>query len=130
MKNRKIIVFILSSMLIILMGFVYKSAHPTTKPIAQQDVDIKLAARQLVQELARSNTTHMYGDKVVQTYGSITNIQGNVLTLESCVVVTLMNKPKSLVDIGDRVTIKGRCIGYDDFLHEVKLDQASIIHKQ
>jgi hypothetical protein len=33
----------------------------------------------------------------------------------------------SKLKVNDTIVVKGRCIGYDDLLEEIKLDQCSIV---
>lgn len=129
MRNRRTLFFIVGCILAILLVILYKTVYPEPRNIAAQRVDFNIPASELVHEMALTETAKKYGDKVVQTFGSITAINGNVITLETDVVVTLLDGSKLDLEKGDSITVKGRCIGYDDLLEEVKLDQASIIHE-
>ncbi|MDP5101957.1 MAG: hypothetical protein NWQ09_11580, partial [Nonlabens sp.] len=59
--------------------------------------------------------------------GTVTSQQDSMLTLENAVFIQ-MQKPMKL-KLNKQVTVKGRCMGYDDLLQEIKIDQA-IIEKQ
>jgi hypothetical protein len=39
----------------------------------------------------------------------------------------MKEKPKAAIKAGDAIKIKGRFVGYDDLLEELKMDQVSIL---
>lgn len=117
----------IGSLLAILIIIVYKTVYPEPRNIAAQRADFNLAANELAQNMVHAEAAKKYGDKVIQTFGRIAAIDGNVITLEDGVVVSLLDISQLVHEKGDSITVKGRCVGYDDLLQEVKLDQASII---
>lgn len=72
-------------------------------------------------------TAVSYIDEVAQVNGSVTAYEGNTLELDYKVQVNLVNNPDSTVQIGSVVSVKGRCVGYDDLLEVVKMDQAMLL---
>ncbi|WP_067035451.1 hypothetical protein [Allomuricauda sp. CP2A] len=129
MGNRKTRLLVIGLLLGVLIVIVYKTLYPEHRNIAAQSVDFILSANELTQEMSQSEMAKKYGDKVIHTYGRISAITGNIITLEDGVVVNLLDISGHVLEIGDSIAIKGRCIGYDDLLEEVKLDQASIIQE-
>jgi hypothetical protein len=128
MRNRRTILMAIGLVMAIAIVVVYKTLFPEPKNIAIQRVDFTLSAKALVNEMSSEENTKKYGDKVVQTFGRIIAIDGSTITLGDGVVVNLMDSNPEL-EKGDSITVKGRCIGYDDLLGEVKLDQATIIQE-
>lgn len=127
MRNRRTRLLVIGLLLAILTVVVYKRVYPEPKNIAAQRADFILSAKELTQEMSQAELAKKYGDKVVRTFGKISAIDGNVITLDDGVVVHLLDSSGLELEKGDSIAIKGRCIGYDDLLEEVKLDQASII---
>ena len=127
MKSRCILLLVLGVALIVLMVFVYKSIFPEPRNIQEQPIDFSLSAEKLGLEMADSDRALQYGDKVIHTYGKISSVDGNVVTLNKTIVVHLLDPTGHVLKEGDSISLKGRCIGYDDLLGEVKLDQASIV---
>jgi len=127
MRNRRARLLVIGLLLAVLMVIVYKMIYPEPRNIAMQSADFTLSAKELAQEMSHAEMAKKYGDKVVHTFGRISAIDGNVITLEDGVVVHLLDNSGLELEKGDSIAIKGRCIGYDDLLEEVKLDQASII---
>ena len=127
MKSRKILLLAMGLALMILMVIVYQTMFPEPRNISELPADFNLSAEKLALEMADSDKAVQYGDKVIHTYGKISAIEGNVITLGGSIVVHLLDPLGKVFQKGDSIAIKGRCIGYDDLLGEVKLDQASII---
>ena len=51
----------------------------------------------------------------------------NHIMLDNKIQIHLLNPEEQSINLGEIITIKGRCVGFDDLLEEVKIDQATII---
>lgn len=69
-----------------------------------------------------------YLEKPIAVSGFITAINGTQLTIDNFIICTL-KKPKS-TKIGQEIIVKGRVVGYDDLMEELKLDQCFIINNE
>lgn len=69
--------------------------------------------------------TSKYVNKAVQISGTISNSTENVIMLNGKVSCELNVSEK--LTLGSEVKVKGRVIGYDDLLEELKLDQCLIV---
>lgn len=70
-----------------------------------------------------------YTDKVIEIDGELTDMQEGYLLINNQIVCTLADDPGwPLEDFvpGSRVVVKGRVIGYDDLLDEIKLDNCTV----
>ena len=66
-------------------------------------------------------------DKVVVITGSITNSDADGITLSNQIYCQFREDvDKTAIKENQTITLKGRIIGYDDLLEEVKLDQCII----
>jgi hypothetical protein len=65
-------------------------------------------------------------DQVIEVSGIATDVKTASITLNGQVFIELSNPHK--VEVNQPYTIKGRCLGYDDLLEEVKVDQAIFIN--
>lgn len=66
-------------------------------------------------------------DVVVELEGTITSKDERGITLISSIYCKLEKEETlSTLQVGENISIKGRVIGYDDLLEEVKLDQTII----
>jgi hypothetical protein len=65
-------------------------------------------------------------DQVVEVSGTATDTSANSITLDRKVFIEF-TAPHQLA-LNQTYTLKGRCLGYDDLLEEVKIDQAIFIN--
>ena len=65
--------------------------------------------------------TKKYLNKAVEVTGKITSSKGNELVLNANIICT-MQKPTQL-NAGESISVKGRVLGFDDLMGEIKLDQ-------
>ena len=63
-------------------------------------------------------------DQVIAVTGRVTAQQDSLLTLDNIVFVQMQQFVR--LTANEEVTIKGRCMGYDELLGEIKIDQATI----
>lgn len=67
-----------------------------------------------------------YLNKTVIVFGVVSEINKNDITLNDNVFCLLSNTATQQLKIKSEVKIKGRVIGYDDLLQQIKLDQCVI----
>lgn len=133
MKNKILIISAALLLATLSVVIVYNYTFNTThRNIANEDANVSLSALELrahflTDELA---ATAKYLDKVVALDGAITIIEGNEIILDDRVAVTFTTLDTSQLYAGKMLTIKGRCIGYDELLEMVKIDQALLIDKE
>ena len=128
MKNKILVVIIV---LIIGAIFGYNYIYQSHRDIATESADFTLTAKNIISQFEENQTKadSLYLDKTIQISGKITEISETDLTIDGIVFCSLSTKTTS-IKRNDIVTIKGRCIGYDDLLEQLKLDQTSIIKTQ
>lgn len=68
-----------------------------------------------------------YINKIIEITGIVTNLTENSLVLDNFIFCQMENTTDASITLNSSITIKGRLIGYDDLLEEVKLDQCSLI---
>ncbi len=119
------------AVLIILSGFVIydKVFNPAHREIAKEPAAFTIAADELQFHFADNQATaaQKYIDKVVETHGAVTEIGPNTIVLEDRVQVYFLNDLKQDLTIGEEINIKGRCVGFDELLLAVKIDQATTL---
>lgn len=67
-------------------------------------------------------------NKTVEISGLITDINPNDITIDDTVFCQFSEDVETTKDKDSNIKIKGRVIGYDDLLEQVKLDQCTIIN--
>jgi hypothetical protein len=65
-------------------------------------------------------------DQVIEVSGIASDKTEASITLDDQVFIEFSNPRK--IELNQAYTIKGRCLGYDDLLEEVKVDQAIFIN--
>ena len=74
-------------------------------------------------------STEKYLDQTINVTGRITSIDNTSLEIDnsiSCYFETAMKNNDHLLNT--MMTVKGRCLGYDDLLEEIKMDQCVLIN--
>ncbi len=110
---------------ILLATLGYQYVMRPAKSIEEKKAEYVGSATELLKEVNKD--TQVWQDKVVSIFGRVTNLDDKGFMLSSTIFCQL--KDSSIVrelKLGDSVSIKGRIIGYDDLLEEVKLDQCII----
>lgn len=123
--KKKILLII--SIVAILLIFAYNYIYQDHRDISKETAEYTVTASNLVQDFINntSSTQDKYLNKTLEVTGTITNQDANSVTLNNAVFCSLSTPTK--VTLNSTITIKGRCIGFDDLLEEVKLDQSIII---
>ena len=123
-KKNKFIVTILIVFSVI--GFaIYTYAMRAPTAIENKKIHFSGASDELLLKII--DDTEAWQDKIVVVSGEVTNIDDKGIMLSSKIYCQL----KQLTDLqkinpSSNISIKGRIIGYDDLLEELKLDQCII----
>ena len=122
-------IIIISIVLILLAGlWLYKGyLYKEVRNISSETPSVTLAAADLVSQYTnnqqKANTAFL--NKTVEITGIVTQVADSLVTLNAAVVCSFDGKPNASVN-AKTVTIKGRCIGYDELFNEIKLDQCTL----
>ena len=106
--------------IIVLAVFVYytqslKPDYTSKEPILTTD------ASELVWRFQMNEGTELL-NQVVQVNGKVTGIDSLLVILNHRVICAPDPSAGLVPAIGESITVKGRCIGYDDLLKELRLD--------
>jgi hypothetical protein len=115
-------------LLIIILGYNY--VYQDHKNIDESSSDYALTSDELIAEFKNypDDSTLKYLDKVLQISGIITEFTSEYIVLNKGVSCYFLSTTPENININDDVLVKGRCIGYDSLLEEVKIDQSTIIN--
>ena len=119
-----IVVFILGFGLVFLYyGYLYKGG----RNISSEKPSFTLTANELVAEYSRNQpkADSIFLNKTLEIKGVVTQVTDSVLTIDSLAFCDFGHKPAKNI-LKTTITIKGRCIGYDELFNEVKLDQCTL----
>lgn len=97
------------------------------RDIASEEIAYKVASSQIVEEFTTNVTASnkKYLEKPIAVSGIVTSVNHKEVIIDNSVCCILTETNNSFKN-GQKVTVKGRVIGYDDLLGEVKLDQCNL----
>lgn len=109
----------------------YKYLYHSHKDIKGSKPDYTLTTNSLLSSFVKDeNKSNLkYLDKIISLKGKVTSIDkpNNYAVLDEKSIVSFSEKHQ--IKLGDIILVKGRFIGYDSLLEELKLDQCSIEDK-
>lgn len=109
---------------LLIVGFVsYKYVMKPPEVIEDRDVSFEGTSQEIFEKVQENPME--WQDKVVLISGTITSKDDKGLTLSNNIYCQL--KEKQDININKNIKLKGRIIGYDDLLEELKLDQCIIL---
>jgi hypothetical protein len=86
-----------------------------------------VSTKEIVNEFATdTSATTKYLNKAIEIKGVVTQIEDKQLILDG-VVICAMKNAVTTENKDKKITVKGRFLGYDDLMGELKLDECSII---
>ena len=110
--------------------FTYNKPHRDfNKSPSQFTVESKKLISFYKNNLKEANSKYL--DKIILITGVITDFEKNIIILDNGIVCTLDSSQKidDQIYTGSEISIKGRCIGYDDLFEEVRVDHSFIIKR-
>jgi len=128
MKKTKIIG--LSLLVVALVGFAgfYYVMHGGARNLASEDTAFTVTAKNISTEFIANleGSNKKYLEKAVAITGMVTAVSDTVVTVDNTIICNLKS-PDNTIKKDQAVTVKGRVVGYDDLMGELKLDQCFII---
>jgi tRNA_anti-like len=124
-------IFILVILLIGLLTCAYFYVYQDHKDVAAASADFTISVADLQREFMENDSlaTLKYQDKVVELSGIITAVEvpSKSIVIDEKLFAVFDAAIPSEVKNKDKVTIKGRFLGYDELLEEFKIDQVSLV---
>ena len=128
-KTKAILGTLVLILIIAIVGYNY--LYQDHRDIKSEKAAYVINAKDLINAFQANEVeaTTKYLNKTITITGNLTSVEGTSVVVENAVFLALSeNKllPSNNL-LNTIVRIKGRCIGYDNLLEEVKLDQASVL---
>ncbi len=122
-KQVKIVI----TLVLLLLGvyFAYNYMYQDHRDIKEEKAVVLISASELVNYFNENNSEKVL-NKTVQVSGIITEIDTKNITLDDKVQCSFDTEIKNL-NLNETITVKGRCIGFDELFDVAKIDQSSII---
>ena len=113
---------------IIIISSTYNKPH---KDFNKSPFEVTIESKELISlyqdNIDNANTRFL--DKILLVKGSITHIETDIIILDNAIVCSLEPSQTVIEEIhlNKNISVKGRCIGYDDLLEEIRIDHSFII---
>ncbi|OUD34845.1 hypothetical protein [Flavobacterium sp. FPG59] len=132
MKRKKTATIIVTLLLLASAGiyFYYGFLFKEARNIESEKPTVSTSATNLMNEYNsnQEKSDSLYLNKTIEVTGKVTKETDSVVVLDSIVFCLFIKKKRNKL-LNSRLSVKGKCIGYDELFQEVKLDQC-IINKQ
>ena len=116
--------------ILLVLAFVgYKYVYKSHRDIATETVSYSVAVQDVHAAFLKNDSlaNAKYLDKTIVIYGKITDIDlsNKIITVDEKLLATFNKKLPPNLKLQQNIKIKGRLIGFDDLLEELKMDQCS-----
>lgn len=98
------------------------------RDIQKEESAYTVSSKSIIDEFSNnsSTATKKYLDKSIEVTGVISSVNDSLVSIDESVLCTMKEINKSAVIVGKNVSVKGRVIGFDDLMGEIKLDECVI----
>jgi hypothetical protein len=126
-KKVKIIGILLLVVLLFAISINYVF-HGGARDLATEQTEFNVSSKDIILEFASNiNTaTNKYSDKAISISGKVTAVSDSVVTIDHTIICNFKS-PDTSIKNEQLISVKGRLVGFDDLMGELKLDQCSII---
>ena len=122
-KNKFFITVLMLFSIIGIVIYTYTMRAPTT--IENKKIDFTGSAEELLLKI--TDHTEEWQDKIVVVSGEVTSSDDKGIMLSRKIYCQLKQVTDfQKINLSNNISLKGRIIGYDDLLEELKLDQCII----
>lgn len=117
------LLIVLSGLLYGYYGFLYKPARNISSESSAYSVHAHGLAGEYAANMQKADTKYL--NQALEIKGKVTEVRDSLIILDNKVVCGFDVKPDNAA-LDKNITVKGRCIGFDELFGEVKLDQCTI----
>lgn len=129
MKRGKWVLIVLG-VIIVSVVLVYNYVYQDHRDIASEEPAFSIAASEISNAFQEDEVaaTEKYLNKTVLVEGILSDVDQESIVVEPGIFFALSENQiiSKNIQVDVKVEVKGRCIGYDSLLEEVKFDQAII----
>jgi len=124
---RKWIIILIILIIAAIIGYNY--IYQDHRNIENEKAEFVISSNEIESQFSKNavDAEQNYLNKTIEVSGLISEINSNDITLDDKVFCQFSDILTSTLKANQKTKIKGRVIGYDDLLEQVKLDQCAII---
>ena len=118
-----ICVSVLAILVFAIVGYNYV-LHGGARNLSSEEAAFSITSKTIIDEFTTDSeaANKKYLDKAITISGKITSISGKDVILDDVIVCSLTENDATLKE-NQTIFLKGRVVGYDDLMEEIKLDQ-------
>jgi len=122
--------WILLAVLAVISILTYNYIYQNHRDINKEKAEYNLTSIEILNKFSIDpvNSETKYLNKTIQVIGKISDQSENTITLDHIVFCQFTSNINIQLEDNSQIKIKGRFIGYDDLLEQIKLDQCNIIN--
>lgn len=123
-----------AALLLVLFLFVgYRYLYKSHRDIASEVPQATTTSVLLIAEFSKNDSiaTLRYAGKTILVNGTVTTVDaraGSIVLDEKISAAIADTAALQEVRQGEKISVKGRFVGYDDLLEELKMDQSTIVN--
>lgn len=123
-KRTKIIVFSLIIACLAGIGVYNYVMHGGKRDLTTEETEFAVTSKEIIDEFAKNGdaANKKYLDKAVTIKGIVSEVEGTQVVIDNMVSCTFKTIDPS-VKVGETIIVKGRIVGFDDLMEELKLDE-------
>ena len=122
---KKKILILLAIVIVAAIG-VYKYAYQEHRNIETEKAAFVTTASEMIDAFRKDAeaASAKYTNKTIEVSGAVTAQEENSITIDNSIYAQFTD---TAVKAEGAITFKGRCLGYDELLEEIKFDQCTLI---
>ncbi|WP_299334408.1 hypothetical protein [uncultured Psychroserpens sp.] len=124
MRRRIIILVFLIIAVLFGYNYIYQDHRDIESEVTKFEVTTEDIASSFSDNVTVAETTYL--NTTIEVSGKVSEYNNNSITLDDKVFCQFIDNIKHNIESNTEIKIKGRVIGYDDLLEQVKLDQCTI----
>jgi len=123
--KKNIIIFGILLIVVLTYSYVYQDHRDIEKEKAEFTLDADLIIKEFSMNSQSSETKYL--NKTIEVEGYVTNQSEKSISLNENIFCQFNELFPSKLKADTEIKIKGRFIGYDDLLEELKFDQCKVV---
>jgi len=101
--------------------------HGGARDLATEEAEFTLSSKAITGEFVSdvAKATLKYSDKAIVISGKVTAVSDSTVTIDNTIICNF-KIPDASIKNEQSISVKGRLVGFDDLMGELKLDQCSV----
>ena len=126
-KKIKIIGLLLATSLLVGFSVFNYVFHGGARDLATEEAAFTVTSKNIAAEFSANVpvATKKYSDKAIAVSGIVTAVTDSIVTIDNTIICNFKT-PNTTIKNQQAITVKGRLVGFDDLMGELKLDQCAI----